>query len=122
MYHSCIPEMFFAIKNYFEYRVVSSDKYYTMSTRPKERVVAAFRKFFRSTDKISEQEGPSNSTSSPSRRRLNRHHRPDVVTPATGSIPENPGSSHIDHSNFFKTKKSSGNSVQVRMYRYSKVL
>ena len=84
-----------------------------MTTRPKEKVVAAFRKLFRPTEKIGEQEGAGgSSTSSPSRRLLGRHHRPDAVTPADVALPENPGASHAV-SNFFKTKKSTGNSSQV---------
>lgn len=88
-----------------------------MSTKSKEKVVAALRKLFRSSDKIAEQEGASGSTGSPSRRLLSRH-RPDAVTPAS-SMPENSGTSRADHHHggcFFKSKKSSssGNSAQVR--------
>ncbi|XP_014469347.1 PREDICTED: ubiquitin-conjugating enzyme E2Q-like protein CG4502 [Dinoponera quadriceps] len=85
-----------------------------MTTRSKEKVVAAFRKLFRSSDKITEQEGASGSTGSPSRRLLSRHHRPDAVTPAASSMPENSGSSRADHGScFFKSKKSSGTSGQT---------
>ncbi|XP_076390348.1 ubiquitin-conjugating enzyme E2Q-like protein 1 isoform X3 [Megachile rotundata] len=84
-----------------------------MSTRSKEKVVAAFRKFFRSSEKISEQDGASSSTSSPSRKLLSRHHRPDAVTPADGVLSDNPGASDSSHGNcFFKSKKSSGSSTQ----------
>ncbi|XP_017876961.2 transmembrane protein 231 [Ceratina calcarata] len=82
-----------------------------MSTRSKEKVVAAFRKLFRSSEKISEQDGASSSTSSPSRRLLSRHHRPDAVTPADGS--DNLGAGNSNHGScFFKTKKSTGSSTQ----------
>lgn len=87
-----------------------------MSTRSKEKVVAAFRKLFRSSEKLAEQEGASDSsTNSPSRRLLGRHHhRPDAVTPSDSSMPENPGTSHTAHGScFFKTKKSSSTSSQV---------
>lgn len=67
--------------------------------------MAAIRKLFRSSDKIAEPEGASSSTNSPSRRLLNRHHRPDAVTPVDGPILENPDS-HADRSCFFKAKKS----------------
>lgn len=83
-----------------------------MSTRSKEKVVAAFRKFFRSSEKISEQEGASSSTSSPSRRLLSRH-RPDAVTPSDGGLPENSAASNSNHGScFFKSKKSTGNPAQ----------
>ncbi|XP_011314129.1 ubiquitin-conjugating enzyme E2Q-like protein CG4502 [Fopius arisanus] len=81
-----------------------------MTTRSKEKVVAAFRKIFRASEKISDQEGASSSTSSPSRRILSRHHRPDAVTPSDGTVPDNPGTSHTG-SCFFKSKKS-GNCSQ----------
>lgn len=68
--------------------------------------MAAIRKLFRSSDKIAEPEGASSSTNSPSRRLLNRHHRPDAVTPVDGPILENPDSTHADRSCFFKAKKS----------------
>lgn len=85
-----------------------------MSTRSKEKVVAAFRKFFRSSEKISEPEAASSSTSSPSRRLLSRHHRPDAVTPSDGALPENSGAGNSGHGTcFFKSKKSSGTSAQV---------
>ncbi|EZA53559.1 Ubiquitin-conjugating enzyme E2Q-like protein [Ooceraea biroi] len=77
-----------------------------MSTKSKEKVVAAIRKLFRSSDKIAEQEGASGSTGSPSRRLLNRHHRPDAITPADGPLPENPDGTHVDRPCFFKAKKS----------------
>ncbi|XP_012226889.1 ubiquitin-conjugating enzyme E2Q-like protein 1 isoform X3 [Linepithema humile] len=77
-----------------------------MSTKPKEKVMAAIRKLFRSSDKIADQEGASGSTNSPSRRLLNRHHRPDVVTPADGPLPENADPTHADRNCFFKMKKS----------------
>lgn len=67
--------------------------------------MAAIRKLFRSSDKITEPEGASSSTNSPSRRLLNRHHRPDAVTPMDGPILENPDSTHADRSCFFKAKK-----------------
>jgi len=76
-----------------------------MSTKSKEKVVAAIRKLFRSSDKIAEPEGASSSTNSPSRRLLNRHHRPDAVTPVDGPILENPDSTNADRSCFFKAKK-----------------
>ncbi|XP_012275482.1 ubiquitin-conjugating enzyme E2Q-like protein 1 [Orussus abietinus] len=79
-----------------------------MTTRSKEKVVAAFRKLFRSSEKIDEPNGASSSTSSPSRRLLSRHHRPDAVTPSDGSLQDNPSSSH-NGSCFFKTKKSTEN-------------
>ncbi|KYM84276.1 PREDICTED: ubiquitin-conjugating enzyme E2Q-like protein 1 [Atta cephalotes] len=77
-----------------------------MSTKSKEKVVAAIRKLFRSSDKIAEPEGASSSTNSPSRRLLNRHYRPDAVTPMDGPILENTDSTHADRSCFFKAKKS----------------
>jgi hypothetical protein len=77
-----------------------------MSTKPKEKVMAAIRKLFRSSDKIADQEGASGSTNSPSRRLLNRHHRPDIVTPVDGPIPENTDPTHADRNCFFKMKKS----------------
>ncbi|KAF7384007.1 hypothetical protein HZH68_014764 [Vespula germanica] len=89
-----------------------------MSTRSKEKVVAAFRKLFRSSEKLAEQEGASDSsTNSPSRRLLGRHHhRPDAVTPSDSSMSENPGTSHTAHGScFFKTKKSSSTSSQGNM-------
>lgn len=85
-----------------------------MSTRSKEKVVAAFRKFFRPSEKISEQDGASSSTSSPSRRLLSRHHRPDAVTPTDATLSDNPGASNSNHATcFFKSKKSTANSTQV---------
>ena len=89
-----------------------------MSTRSKEKVVAAFRKLFRSSEKINEQEpADGSSTSSPSRRLLGRNHRPDAVTPAEAPAPEKPGTSQINHANsFFKAKKSSGNCSQVNIF------
>ncbi|KAK1138119.1 hypothetical protein K0M31_002603 [Melipona bicolor] len=85
-----------------------------MSTRSKEKVVAAFRKFFRSSEKIAEQDGAGSSTSSPSRRLLSRHHRPDAVTPTdASSLSDNPGASNSNHGNcFFKSKKSASNPTQ----------
>ncbi|XP_018046709.1 PREDICTED: transmembrane protein 231-like [Atta colombica] len=79
---------------------------FIMSTKSKEKVVAAIRKLFRSSDKIAEPEGASSSTNSPSRRLLNRHYRPDAVTPMDGPILENTDSTHADRSCFFKAKKS----------------
>lgn len=86
-----------------------------MTTRSKEKVVAAFRKIFRASEKISDQEGAGSSTSSPSRRILSRHHRPDAVTPSDGTLPDKPGTSHTG-SCFFKSKKS-GNCSQVIVKR-----
>jgi hypothetical protein len=88
-----------------------------MSTRSKEKVVAAFRKLFRSSEKINEQEpDDGSSTNSPSRRILGRHHRPDVVTPAEPPVPEKPSTSQTNNPNcFFKAKKSSGNCSQVSL-------
>ncbi|XP_031778502.1 ubiquitin-conjugating enzyme E2Q-like protein CG4502 [Nasonia vitripennis] len=87
-----------------------------MSTRSKEKVVAAFRKLFRSSEKISEQEpADPSSTSSPSRRLLARHHRPDAVTPAEPPALDKPSTSQINHAScFFKAKSTSpnGNSSQ----------
>ena len=79
-------------------------------------MVAAFRKLFRSSEKINEQEGAGgSSTNSPSRRLLSRHHRPDAVTPSDGILPETPGTSHMSHAScFFKSKKSAGHCSQVR--------
>lgn len=87
-----------------------------MSSRSKEKVVAAFRKLFRSSEKITEQEpGDGNSTNSPSRRILGRHHRPDAVTPAEVSVPDKPGTSQTNNAKcFFKAKKQSG--AQVNCY------
>lgn len=83
-----------------------------MSTRSKEKVVAVFRKFFKSSEKISEQDGAGSSSNSPSRRLLSCH-RPDVVTPSEGSISDNPSTSHANSGScFFKSKKSSGGSSQ----------
>lgn len=65
-----------------------------MTSRSKEKVAAAFRKLFRSSEKIGEGEGPSKNgaaaTGSPSRRFL-RGYR-DVVSPAAGpgSLPTSP--------------------------------
>lgn len=65
-----------------------------MSSRSKEKVAAAFRKLFRSSEKITDGEGPSKSGAaaggSPSRRFF-RGYR-DVVTPAAGpvSLPATP--------------------------------
>ncbi|XP_043467785.1 ubiquitin-conjugating enzyme E2Q-like protein CG4502 [Leptopilina heterotoma] len=108
------------------------DNTIAMSTRSKEKVVAAFRKLFRTSEKINDQEGAGgSSTNSPSRRLLSRHHRPDVVTPAEGTLSENPGASHTSHANcFFKSKKSTGHCSQsiavpergVRMRRLMKEL
>lgn len=91
------------------------DNKVAMSRRSKEKVVAAFRKLFRTTEKINEQEGAGgSSTNSPSRRLLSRHHRADVVTPAEGTLSENPGASHTSHANcFFKSKKSTAHCSQV---------
>ncbi|KAK0083781.1 hypothetical protein PV325_008239 [Microctonus aethiopoides] len=84
-----------------------------MTTRSKEKVVAAFRKIFRSSEKISEQEGASGgSTNSPSRRILPRHHRPDAVTPSDGALPDNPSTSHTGICLFKSSKKSNGNCSQ----------
>lgn len=82
-----------------------------MSTRSKEKVVAAFRKLFRSSEKISEQEpADPSSTSSPSRRLLARHHRPDAVTPAEPPALDKPSTSQINHAScFFKAKSTSSN-------------
>lgn len=96
--------MFLMSKN-FEYRVARHD-ILTMSTKSKEKVIAAIRKLFRSSDKIAEPEGASGSTNSPSRRLLNRHHRPDIVIPVDDPMPENPDSTHVDRNCFFKMKKS----------------
>ncbi|XP_034945313.1 ubiquitin-conjugating enzyme E2Q-like protein CG4502 [Chelonus insularis] len=63
-----------------------------MTTRSKEKVVAALKKLFRTSEKISNQEDASSSTNSPSRRILSRH-RSDAVTPSENAI-DNPGSSH----------------------------
>ncbi|XP_024943334.1 ubiquitin-conjugating enzyme E2Q-like protein 1 isoform X2 [Cephus cinctus] len=82
-----------------------------MTTRSKEKVVAAFRKLFRSSEKITDQDGAGTSTSSPSRRLLSRHHRPDAVTPSESTLQENPGTSHTGNC-FFKTKKSTENCSQ----------
>ncbi|XP_074097919.1 transmembrane protein 231 [Cotesia typhae] len=65
-----------------------------MTTRSKEKVVAAFRKIFRSSEKITShhsQEDASSSTNSP--RRLLGRHRPDAVTPAESHLKEDPGTS-----------------------------
>ncbi|CAL1688026.1 unnamed protein product [Lasius platythorax] len=86
-----------------------------MSTKSKEKVVAAIRKLFRSSDKIAEPEGASGSTNSPSRRLLSRHHRPDVVTPADVPIPENPDSTHVDRNCFFKMKKSAKDNNECKV-------
>ncbi|XP_011506087.1 PREDICTED: ubiquitin-conjugating enzyme E2Q-like protein CG4502 isoform X2 [Ceratosolen solmsi marchali] len=85
-----------------------------MSTRSTEKVVAAFRKLFRSSEKINEQEpDDGSSTNSPSRRILGRHHRPDVVTPAEAPLLDKPSTSQMNNANcFFKAKKSSENCSQ----------
>ncbi|XP_014206968.1 ubiquitin-conjugating enzyme E2Q-like protein CG4502 [Copidosoma floridanum] len=72
-----------------------------------------FKKLFRSSEKISEQETANGlSTNSPSRRFLGRHHRSDVVTPEV-PVPEKPSTSPTNNANsFFKAKKSSGSSSQ----------
>lgn len=84
-----------------------------MTTRSKDKVVAAFRKLFRSSEKIGEPEGASaGPTNSPSRRLLSRHHRPDAVTPSDAALQETPGCSH-SNSCFFKAKKSGASCSQT---------
>lgn len=67
-----------------------------MTSRSKEKMAAAFRKLFRSSDKMSEGEGSGStnaqakSNGSPARRLLSRHR--DIVTPAD---PDTPGASRI---------------------------
>lgn len=67
-----------------------------MTSRSKEKVAAAFRKLFRSSEKISDGEGSSKSGAAPGGspgRRLLRGYR-DVVSPAggPGSLPTSPAS------------------------------
>ncbi|XP_015519349.1 ubiquitin-conjugating enzyme E2Q-like protein 1 [Neodiprion pinetum] len=85
-----------------------------MTTRSKDKVVAAFRKLFRTSEKISEQDGASGGpTNSPSRHLLSRHHRPDVVTPSNSGPQEMPGCSSHSSSYFFKAKKSGASCSQT---------
>lgn len=59
-----------------------------MSSRSKEKVAAAFRKLFRSSDKVVEGEtgsGGQKSSGSPARRLLSRHR--DIVTPSEADAP-----------------------------------
>ena len=74
-----------------------------MTSRSKEKMAAAFRKLFRSSEKIAESDSGAGAASSqgkgsggsPARRLLGRHglHR-DVVTPSDAESPENnPGAS-----------------------------
>lgn len=91
-----------------------------MNSKSKEKVVAAFRKLFRSSDKISEQEPTLNgSSNSPSHKILGKH-RPDAVKPVEAPLPEKPGTSHRNNaSSFFKSKKSSGNTPQVSIFCFN---
>ncbi|XP_066597361.1 ubiquitin-conjugating enzyme E2Q-like protein 1 isoform X1 [Prorops nasuta] len=79
-----------------------------MTSKPKDKVVAAIKKFFRASEKISDKDGASSSSGSPPRRILTLHHRPDVITPAEDSL-ESPGTSQTGHSNFFFKSKKHGN-------------
>ncbi|CAG5097149.1 Similar to CG4502: Ubiquitin-conjugating enzyme E2Q-like protein CG4502 (Drosophila melanogaster) [Cotesia congregata] len=82
-----IPPLFTKLKRLPEKKL-------KMTTRSKEKVVAAFRKIFRSSEKITShhnQEDASSSTNSP--RRLLGRHRPDAVTPAESHLKEDPGTS-----------------------------
>lgn len=59
-----------------------------MSSRSKEKMAAAFRKLFRSSDKVVEGEtgsGGQKSSGSPARRLLSRHR--DIVTPSEADAP-----------------------------------
>ncbi|KAJ9598515.1 hypothetical protein L9F63_010805 [Diploptera punctata] len=86
-----------------------------MSSRSKEKMAAAFRKLFRSSQKIGDPEGAvggqgcSGGSGSPSRRLLSRHgyHR-DAVIPAEGSLELPAPSSRKSVADLFKSKKSSG--------------
>lgn len=78
-----------------------------MTSRSKEKVVSAFRKLFRSPEKIdNDGAGPSGS---PARRGLLRRHR-DGVSPAdtTASLPSSPSASMM------KKKTPAGNEVRER--------
>ncbi|XP_054285017.1 ubiquitin-conjugating enzyme E2Q-like protein 1 [Macrosteles quadrilineatus] len=76
-----------------------------MSSRSKEKMAAAFRKLFRSTEKMADGEGGGSSGQaktggSPARRLLNRHR--DIVTPAEPGPLDNP--SPRTSSGLFKKK------------------
>lgn len=85
-----------------------------MTSRSKEKMAAAFRKLFRSSEKIAESDSGAGATSSqgkgsgsPARRLLGRHglHR-DVVTPSDADSAENnPGASR-NSGTVFKKKPS----------------
>lgn len=86
-----------------------------MSSRSKEKMAAAFRKLFRSSQKIGDPEGAvggqgcSGGSGSPARRLLSRHgyHR-DAVIPAEGNLELPAPSSRKSVADLFKSKKSSG--------------
>ncbi|PSN50873.1 Ubiquitin-conjugating enzyme E2Q-like protein [Blattella germanica] len=89
-----------------------------MSSRSKEKMAAAFRKLFRSSQKIGDPEGAvggqgcSGGSGSPARRLLSRHgyHR-DAVIPAEGNhgldVPAPSNSGRKSVADLFKSKKSS---------------
>lgn len=86
---------------------------HTMTSRSKEKMAAAFRKLFRSSEKIAESDSGAGGASSqgkgsgsPARRLLGRHglHR-DVVTPSDAeSVENNPGASRNSNGSVFKKK------------------
>lgn len=70
-----------------------------MTSKSKEKMAAAFRKLFRSSEKVSEEDGGSGGdkhNGSPARRLLPRHR--DTVSPAEPSPPQ------VHSSSFFKKK------------------
>ena len=86
-----------------------------MSSRSKEKMAAAFRKLFRSSQKIGDPEGAvggqgcSGGSGSPARRLLTRHgyHR-DAVIPAEGNLELPAPSGRKSVADLFKSKKNSG--------------
>ncbi|XP_066597365.1 ubiquitin-conjugating enzyme E2Q-like protein 1 isoform X2 [Prorops nasuta] len=92
-----------------------------MTSKPKDKVVAAIKKFFRASEKISDKDGASSSSGSPPRRILTLHHRPDVITPAEDSL-ESPGTSQTGHSNFFFKSKKAANKVVDRGVRLRRLM
>lgn len=92
-----------------------------MTSRSKEKMAAAFRKIFRSSEKISESDatgsgatGQGKGNGSPARRLLSRHtyHR-DVVTPTESSPLDNPGASRTTGSVFKKKNTSSSSQPEL---------
>lgn len=85
---------------------------HAMTSRSKEKMAAAFRKLFRSSEKIAESDSGAGAASSqgkgsgsPARRLLGRHglHR-DVVTPSDAESADHAGASRNSNSSAFKKK------------------